>query len=449
MRIPPLSTLPILLSLLPACDLDIKHCIGDCEHASGGGSGNTSEGPGDTTDGPATDSGAPTTDTGAPDSDTDPTDTGGELGTCELVDSFAAEATCFDGQFVAGELCILGTLGFGSQPVTSSLVLPLDDLHGPDLLMTFADGTLGAQLFAPTTSDSKPWPQSIGDQPVVRASGDFDEDGVLDVLAHSIGVDGVSVHVLFLDGQGGLADDQVVHLADNVMTLDAVDWNDDGHLDIITVAHTEALDGLVVLLGDGTGDFTESVGPALEQATPGYVLGALDGDGRADDFVFTQGGSGTLVRHQGNVQTTSAPSMPAELWFHDFVVADLDGDGLGDLAGVATNTEFETSELVIFLQKNGDFPLPARYPVHCGARLLAAGDLDSDGALDLVTAGTGPVSIRRGDGQGGFAPHMTAYLQLLNEGDGLHVADLEGDGSPDIIGLGSGISSITIAVNRP
>ncbi|MCY1005024.1 VCBS repeat-containing protein [Nannocystis pusilla] len=266
--------------------------------------------------------------------------------------------------------------------------------------MTFADGTLGAELFAPATSDSQPWPQSIGDQPVVRASGDFDEDGVLDVLAHSIGVDGVSVHVLFLDGQGGLADDQVVHLADNVMTLDAVDWNEDGHLDIITVAHTEALDGLVVLLGDGTGEFTESVGPALEQATPGYVLGALDGDGRADDFVFTQGGSGMLVRHQGDVQTTSAPSMPAELWFHDFVVADLDGDGLGDLAGVATNTEFETSELVVFLQKSGDFPLTARYPVHCGARLLAAGDLDSDGALDLVTAGTGPVSVRRGDGQG-------------------------------------------------
>lgn len=439
MRIPAISILPILFSLLPACDLDIKHCIGDCEHASGG-SGNTSEGPGDTTD-----SGGPATDTGI-----DPTDTGGgELGTCELVDSFAAEATCFDGQFVAGELCILGTVGFGAQPVTSSVVLPLDDLHGADLLMTFADGTLGAELFAPATSNSKPWPQSIGDQPVVRASGDFDEDGALDVLAHSIGPDGVSVHVLFLDGEGGLADDQVVHLAENVVTLDAVDWNDDGHLDIITLAHTEALDGLVVLLGDGTGDFTESVGPAIEVATPGYVLGALDADGRADDFVFIQSGGGRIVHIQGNVQTVLTPSVPAELWFHDFVVADLDGDGLGDLAGVATNTEFETSELVVFVQNDGDFPLTGRYPVHCGARLLAVGDLDSDGALDLVTAGTGPVSIRRGDGQGGFAPHMTAYLDLLNEGDGLHVADLEGDGSPDIIGLGSAISSIAIAVNRP
>lgn len=443
MRIPAISTLPILLSLLPACNLDIKHCIGDCEHASGGGSGNTSEGPGDTTDEPSTDSGAPTSDSGEPD-----TDTGGELGTCDVVHD-ALPATCGDGQYELGELCFFGTFGMGNLPVTSSLALPLDDLHGADLLMTMNDGTVRAELFAPLTLDTKVWPQSIGEQPILRASGDFDEDGVVDVLAHTIGPDGVSVHALFLDGEGGLADDQIVHLAENVVTLDAVDWNDDGHLDIITVAHTEGLDGLVVLLGDGTGEFTESVGPALEQATPGYVLGAIDGDGRADDFVFTQGGSGTIVRNNGNLQTTSAPSMPAELWFHDFVIADLDGDGFGDIAGVATNTEFETSELVVFLQKNNDFPLSARYPVNCGARLLAAGDLDNDGVLDIVTGGVEFMgSIRRGDGQGGFPQHMQIGLDKVNEGDALHIADFEGDGIPDVLVTGQESAALAIAYNR-
>ncbi|PCC74572.1 Repeat domain-containing protein [Nannocystis exedens] len=457
MRIHPISTLPILLSLLSACDLDIKHCIGDCEHASGGsgGSGDTTEGPGDSTggpgngtEGPATDTGTDTMPTTDPGTATDPG--GGELGTCKILDTIPAAATCDDGQFAVGELCFSGTLGFGSQPVTSSVVLPLDDLHGADVLTTLEDHTLRAELFAPLTANSKPWGQVLGDQPLVRATGDLDEDGVVDVLASSIGPDGVSVHALFLDGEGGLAVDQVVHLAENVMTLDAVDWNDDGHLDIVTLANTEDLDGLAVLLGDGDGGFTVSAGPVLEQAVPNYVLGALDADGRADDFVFVDAGGGRIVHHQGNVQTQLLLAPPPELEFHEFVVADFDGDGLGDLAGVATNNQFETSELVVFLQSGGDFPVTARYPVHCGARLIALGDLDSDGTLDLVTAGDDTLgSIRRGDGQGGFAQHKRVSLDRLNEGDALHIADLEGDGSPDIIGSGHQIGMVVVAYNRP
>lgn len=449
MRIPPsLSILPIFFAIA-ACDLDIKHCIGDC--TQGASDSQTGDPTPDTTGDLTTDGNPGPVTTGDPgeltDGGTDPTG-GDELGTCEIVDDIPLADTCFDGQFTAGELCILGTFGFGT-PATSSLVLPLDAHHGADLLLTPGDGSVEARLFAPATTSSLTWAQTIGAQPILRASGDFDEDGVLDVLAHTVEPTGLEIHALFLDGAGGLATDQIVHTADNVVALDAVDWDGDGHLDIVTLANTPGLDALVILLGDGTGNFTLTTGPVVEPSTPGYVLGALDGDGRPDDFVFVQGGSAVIVRNQGLVQQTLAPGMPAEVWFHEFILADLDGDGVTDLAGVGTNTATETSELVVFLQDSGDFPSFARYPVHCGARVLAVGDLDSDGVLDLVTAGTGPGSIRRGDGQGGFAQHLQIFLGALNEGDGLHVADLEGDGSPDIVGVPAVGLGISVVYNRP
>ena len=163
MRIPPsLSILPIFA--IAACDLDIKHCIGDC--TQGSSDSQTGDPTPDTTGDPTTDGNPGPVTTGDPgdltDGGTDPTG-GDELGTCEIVDDIPLADTCFDGQFMVGELCILGTFGFGT-PATSSLVLPLDAHHGADLLLTPGDDSVEARLFAPATTSSLTWAQTIGAQ---------------------------------------------------------------------------------------------------------------------------------------------------------------------------------------------------------------------------------------------------------------------------------------------
>ncbi|MCY1058562.1 VCBS repeat-containing protein [Nannocystis sp. SCPEA4] len=405
MRTPSLLAIVGLVAQLPACNLDIKQCIGDCPSVGGGPGG-----------------------------------IGGELGSCEIVDNLFEPATCHDGVHQPGELCFVGTLGVDPPtPITSSIVLPLDDRFGVDMLITQADDSVTPQLFnVGNFFVSQAWPDPLATMPVLHASGDFDEDGAADVVATTQTVaEGRLIRALLLDGAGGLAEVRLVKNVESLIALDAADWNGDGHVDIVTVTPpAPGVDNLFVFLGDGTGEFTETIGPVLARAVPGHVLGALDADGRSDDFVFTEDGSGRIVRHAGGQQIVTTLGMPAELWFHEFVIAELDGDGLGDLVGVATNTEFESSEAVVFLQQDsGEFIDPVRYPVHCDARLLAVADLDGDGGLDIITTGTHDFStFRRGDGAGGFAAVRSISFGGLEEGDDFFVADFKADGTADLAG---------------
>ncbi|MBZ5711519.1 FG-GAP repeat domain-containing protein [Nannocystis pusilla] len=408
MRTPSLLALVCLVALLPACNLDIKQCIGDCLAIGDGGPGGGG--------------------------------LGGEIGSCEIVDNLFEPTTCHDGVSQPGELCFVGTLGVDPpSPITSSIVLPLDDRFGVDMLITQANDSVTPQLFnVGNFFTSQAWPDPLATTPVLHAAGDFDEDGAVDVVATTRTLtEGRLIRALLLDGAGGLAEVRLVKNVESVVTLDAADWNGDGHLDIVAVTPpAPGVDNLFVFLGDGTGEFTETVGPVIARPVPTHVLAALDADGRSDDFVFTDDAGGRIVRHAGGQQIVTAPGMPAELWFHEFAVADLDGDGLGDLVGVATNTEFESSEAAVFLQRDsGEFIDPVRYPVHCDARLLALADLDGDGRLDIITTGTNAFStFRRGDGAGGFAAVRSISFGGLQEGDSFFVADFKADGTGDLAG---------------
>ena len=83
---------------------------------------------------------------------------------------------------------------------------------------------------------------------------------------------------------------------------------------------------------------------------------------------------------------------------------------------------------------------------------LVAADVNADGTLDLVVAladfsvanGTGQVAVLRGKGKGKFA--TPTFLALPFPARGVTVADLTGDGKPDIVavgqpGTGSGVAS--------
>jgi hypothetical protein len=218
------------------------------------------------------------------------------------------------------------------------------------------------------------------------------------------------------------------------------DLNEDGNLDLVTASHTS---GVVILFGHGDGTFEAA--PDINVA-PGDVVRAADlnGDGHTD--LVAAGDQLAVLLGKGD-GTFAAPAFLAagsdvsnsKLNLRGMTVADLNADTIPDL--VAAN--WVTSELSVLLG-NGDGTFQAALLSSCPTCLaVATGDVDRDGDLDIVTASFSPgidpgTSARPGtvfvllnDGKGGLSapvgydPHGNAATIALG--------DLNGDGALDVV----------------
>lgn len=452
------SSVPLALLLLttaaPGCNLSDKYCIGNCPEPS-----SDTDVPGDDTGGSlgGSDTGAldPTADTGDDDSTTafpDPaTDTGVTDATtgdpvdpppsCELIDTIPASATCNDEIIQPGELCFSGFGDFFTpSPVSGAIAVPLDGM-GTDILLTHHDHSVTAMLFIPNegiSAEPKIWPETFPEGDLrLTAVGDFNEDGFADVAGRLAGADGSGPPVvLLLDGAGLLL------AAHNFGPLVAVtgphlfDADGDSHLDLL---FTAAPDQVRTLNGDGTGDFTVAFALNSSAALNPNVTGALgpEPDGVRDDIVFVIDEGLFLTLRGPGVHMLMNINLPPTDLVRELEVVDVQGDGLGDIVAVIEDTTTATSHVAVMLQSTGPGPVPefaiTRYPVRCGAVALAVGDIDGDDDLDLAIASPAAdgsfVTVRRNDGDGGFADVRAFQAAMGPEVDDLFIVDLNADGA--------------------
>jgi hypothetical protein len=242
------------------------------------------------------------------------------------------------------------------------------------------------------------------------------------------------------------------------------DLNGDGKLDIVVTNTYEqgGNDGSVsVLLGNGDGTFQ----PAVSYDTEGniaasVVIGDLNGSGIPDLVVanFYQGGDdeGEVGVLLGNGDGTFQPVALYDSGgggAYSVAVGDLRGDGILD--AVVANRVTGGSVDVLLGNGNGTFQPaagykakgfePDSYPaIGYGISSLAIADVNGDGIPDVVIVelcqsysrgncvGTGPVNVMLGNGDGTFQKavvyHSGGYL-----GSALAIADVNGDGRPDIV----------------
>ncbi len=221
------------------------------------------------------------------------------------------------------------------------------------------------------------------------------------------------------------------------------DFNGDERLDVLLAA-----DSVALLLTNAAGPLR---GGGFVQGL-GYGVTAIDlnGDGRLD-LVYP---CGTQVWIQTNAsrgffshwQTFSAP-----LWPWDIIAADVNGDGYPDF--VASNY---TNTVSIWTNNgNGGFGSNATITVGYAPTFITAADINGDGSIDLITANAygntwgntniGTLTILTNNGSGVFGSNAT----LLTEGGAgwLAVADINGDGKPDLICANYFASSLTIYTN--
>ena len=317
--------------------------------------------------------------------------------------------------------------------------------------------------------------------PTSLTGGDLDLDGDLDLLL------GTDKNVLVFDQQPGLTfgTERSRPIAGGLTGVELVDMDADGDLDVV-VGKTNK-NRLVVLNNDGSGEFAQLSSADVWVAPRAVSVGDLDGDGDVDVALSGVAHNGVAILWKRDERLPvlvdfAKRELPLSGEPHGATVADLDGDGIPDVAtsngssGRVTVRKSDGGEalsswegysvpngghllsitatdvdgdrdldlaigdsrenVVKLLLNDGTGSFSDNSPglaAGRGPRAVAAGDLTGDGAVDLLCANRdgNTVSLFLGDGNGGFAE--ARQLPVGSGPVGLGVSDLDADGNLDVV----------------
>jgi hypothetical protein len=137
------------------------------------------------------------------------------------------------------------------------------------------------------------------------------------------------------------------------------------------------------------------------------------------------------------------------------VVADFNGDGLGDVVVQGPGSDAGLNVAIFYGQKDGTLSAP-QYVFGVAGDVIAAGDVDGNGTTDLVTfnysgAQSSNYNVLLNDGSGNFHVASSGQIPSLYPGGmfgSLVLLDVNGDGKPDILVSGNNPDQIYVLINQ-
>jgi hypothetical protein len=310
------------------------------------------------------------------------------------------------------------------------------------------DGTGKFGTPATTSVQNATWIGSI-------AVGDFNEDGKPDLV---LAINGSDAIVLLGKGDGTFTQQPPLTNAGGFLQARVADFNGDGHQDVALAGNG----GNTVLLGNGDGTFRPGIGLAAGEM-PGTFLSLavadFNGDGKPDvvavDYGYSIGyldfwasnGDGTFANATSASVNQSYPSSIAS--------GDFNGDGKQDIL-----IGYPLTAQIAFGNGDGTFNLAISKiqfvyssnasPTNNGVYVFAT-PLTKNGKVDAVTAdfNGGTLQIVFNGALGQLPPAPGVFSFALSPGLSVIAAgDLNGDGVLDVVVINHTTSQVTTVLSQ-
>ncbi|MBL0164791.1 MAG: VCBS repeat-containing protein [Xanthomonadales bacterium] len=298
--------------------------------------------------------------------------------------------------------------------------------------------------------------------PHAVASSDFNGDGKPDLVVANAYGNSVSVflNTSALGGAPSFAARVDFSVGSTPIHVAIGDFDRDGKPDVATANY--AGNSVSVLMGStnqgsNVPSFNSQQIFSVGDSAMGLIASDIDGDGRTDILAGVYGGKVSLLRNvgamAGGLQLAAAPQVAVGVAADSFSLADVNGDGKGDLV-VAGSSNF-ISVLANVTNPALDLPQlasPIQFPAGALSVAVDSADFNGDGKIDVVVANLSLNSLSvlvnqtpapravlnfssRNALLGGNAPFMASGV------------DLNGDGTVDVVLSNPADGTVSTLVN--
>jgi hypothetical protein len=295
------------------------------------------------------------------------------------------------------------------------------------------------------------------DVPNAIAIADVDGDGTPDLLLATTADQGNALNPGFANvilgnhGSPGTFHTGVTYptTGSNPSSIAVADLTRSGSLDLV-VANFSAGSVSVFMHGASPGTYQTAVNVTTGGQPNQVVIADINGDGKPDLVLADESVPGNAIVLFQDPANPAQFLAPVKLPINNngaaaVAIGDLNGDGAPDIVAATFDANGNNGAVYIFYQNavtRGTFLAPVTFPAGAHPQAIRIADVNGDGLADIVVANLGPGSD--GIGSAGVsvllqdAAHPGTFLPPVTyatqaQAVDVAVADLNGDGKPDLV----------------